>query len=202
MKDENTDIWPHFKEWLIEERGLARRSAINYASTVRRILKAVEPLTVEGLREWIAEQAPHNRGAYTGAWRAYVAYLGQEWPEMTIPTIPVRQRSVIPAPVVAAMAAALDRGVRLEDLATARRGVDPRRLERIKRAVPGLRDGQLVAYTSGDTVVLIATADAEIIQQWSGAGEGDLLLPRTPGDHRGIPLGRIRRLVREYRKNR
>ena len=27
------DIWPHYKEWLIEERGLKRRSATNYAST-------------------------------------------------------------------------------------------------------------------------------------------------------------------------
>ena len=197
------DIWPHFKVWLTEERGLKRRSAINYASTVRRILAAVEPLTVDGLQSWIAEQPEHNRGAYRGAWRAYVAYLALCWPEVGVPTLPARQRSseAIPAPVVAAMSAALERGVRIEDLATARQGIDPGRLERIKRAVPGLSSGELAACTSGDTVVLIAAADAEIIQRWSGSGEGDLLLPRAPGDHRGIPLGRIRRLVREYRKN-
>jgi len=198
------DIWPHYKEWLIEERGLKRRSATNYASTARRILAAVQPLTDDGLQAWIAEQPEHNRGAYRGAWRAYAAYLASQWPDIVVPTLPARQRSseAIPAPVVAAMAAALDRGVRIEDLATARQGVDPSRLERITRAVPGLRSGELAAYTSGDTVVLIAAADAEIIQQWSGSGDGDLLLPRAPGDHREIPIGRIRRLVREYRKNR
>jgi hypothetical protein len=183
---EETPIWPAFREWVIGEKGLARRSAGTYVSHAKRIVTDLgDNLTAETLLAWIEKKPEHNRSAYRGAWRAYVAYMATIYPGMPLATFPrggSRKIQSLPPNVLQACHLAWLNGASFAALCAATYGVSPAKRSRLESAIPALRAGRKTALTHGDGVLILPVETVAEIAAWALTGEdGDPLLPLLPG---------------------
>jgi len=215
---DNPDDWKAFREWLVSERGVGRRTASTAASQVRRVLRdAVEVgedgdgrVTRASLLRWYEAQDAHKRTPIASNWRRY-----REWWASRgvtgIPDFPRRsagEDTRIPGEVAEALAALQASGVSMPVLSKLRWSPvarDGSLWSALAATTPGLLDGSLVALHSDTGIALLPVALLRPIFRWGHAGQpepGAPLVPEAPGapaDHDGMPLTRMRRLARRGR---
>jgi len=215
--DADTDgvDWPAFRDWLLEVRGVGRRTASTVASQVRRVLRDAsesadggEPrVTRESLLRWHASKPDHQRTPVVSAWRRY-----RDWWESKgvsgLPDFPRRQpRSAgTPTTVVAALVALADAGISVPEIQGMRwdpvEEGDPLYTALVTSS-PRLRSGELRALRGASGITLAPRTAIQAIIVWAHAGvpeKGAPVVPVEPGSVDAMPVTRIRRLIRNHRK--
>ena len=208
--------WRAFREWLISERGVSRRTATTAASQVRRVLRdAVEVeedgtarVTRASLRRWHDAQESHKRTPIVSNWRRYREWWASKGVE-GLPDFPRRvalRDGEVPGEVAGALASLTASGVSLPVLSTLRWSPlddGDALLAALAVTTPGLLDGSLVALRATTGIVLLPMVHVRPILCWAHAGAPELeapLLPTAPGSSEAMPLTRLRRLARRGKR--
>lgn len=201
-------IWPEFKEWLLEEKGLARTSVSTYIYQTKRILKEVEPLTESHLRKWESEQPAHHIRSFRSSWNRYSEFFVEKWPQVSLPTFSPRRGAAadegIPRSVLGAIDACDQAGVPPAVLGTLRTdSIEESKLTALRSVIPQLADGSAQPFSGGNGgIVLVPTEAWVLIRDWAypdGTKKGSVVLPRCPGHECAMPVPKIKRLLRAHR---
>jgi len=214
MTDHNDDDagvdFTAFRLWLMDVRGVSRRTSYTAVSQVRLVLRSCGPVvTTSSLADWHAEQDGHQRTPIVSNWRRY-----REWWESQgvsgLPDFPRRRPASGSEPVPAALGAALSllrsAGVSMPVISSLR--WDPLEsgvlYDALRATTPGLASGEVQAMrTPTAGIVLIPTLPLDALISWGHNGSplvGAPLVPREPGSSEPMTLTRLRRLARRSRK--
>lgn len=207
--------WRAFRTWLIDERGVSRRTATTAASQVRRVLRdAVETsdgearVTRASLLRWHDAQESHKRTPIVSNWRRYREWWASQGVE-GLPDFPRRtavRDGEIPLEVAKALAALQGMGVSFPVLSVLRwcpLPADDTLRNALAATTPGLQDGSMVALLADSGIVILPTVHIQPVLAWghAGAPERDApVVPASPGNAEPMPLTRMRRLARRGRK--
>ena len=207
--------WRAFCEWLVDQRGVSRRTATTAASQVRRVLRdAVETsdgntrVTRASLLRWHDGQESHKRTPIVSNWRRYREWWASQGVE-GLPDFPRRtavRDGEIPLEVAKALAALQDVGVSFPVLSSLRwcpLPVNDTLREALAATTPGLRDGSMTALLADSGIVILPMTYLQPVLAWghAGAPEQDApVVPASPGNADPMPLTRMRRLARRGRK--
>lgn len=194
--------WKSFAEWLVRERGLGPASVSTYQTQVRRILAAVDPLTLEGIVAWIDALPIHHRSPHRTAYRTFAAWAATEGKEM--PGLPLAEPSAeLPPAVLDALLHIQERsGLGARGVAALRWGAkieSPAKAAAFPEhyffaAPPEVRaDYALLHRASLDTVTAWAYPNGV-------PGPDAPLVPRAPEDRWPMPATALSRLLRERRR--
>lgn len=172
-----------FSTWL-RTRGLAPTTTHNYSSLVRKIQAQVQPLTSEGIEEYIMDRPVHHRSPLRAAWRLYVTWGGSTG--ISLPDLPSRV-SVEPLPASVLQAAHRLRvdGVTWQLMALLTWNVQP--------AISGLPGRVILLPPTGFGVGVVPVPQdvATTLQAWAWPGiqvtQAHLLFPEAPGST--VPAG-------------
>jgi len=201
--------WGRFREYLIEHRGLATTTARTTAGQVRRIFREVQPVTQEGLRAWEKACPMHHVRAYRASYRRYREFSEAQWgvslPDFSRPPVPDEG---MPEEVLEALHLAMEEGVAASTIVALGHRVIPPGHPLHDALASGnmqIRTGRHIVIH--DTEGRVATVPKHCWDVWSGWAWPDGVpspempaLPKRPGSDEPMPLAKVRRLVRNYRK--
>ena len=210
------DDWTAFRKWLVEERGVSRRTASTAASQVRRVLRDAAEVGEDGdgrvtrasLLRWYEAQEAHKRTPIVSNWRRYREW----WASRGVTGLPDFPRRVavrdgeVPTDVAVALSSLQGVGVSLPVLSTLRWSPlddGDALLAALAVTTPGLLDGSMIALRAETGIVLLPMVYLRPILRWAHAGApepGAPLVPVAPDSEDPMPLTRMRRLARRGRK--
>lgn len=202
-ESEARDIWVDFRQWLIDDQGVAKATARTYATQSRRILRELDgDITSESLFNWVNCRPATHRTPFRSSWRRYRLFMEKKH-KTTLATFP--QGESIPAEIIAALALIKNRGIGSGSIGklTIKQDDSARRdaLAKINRDV---EHGELLVILDPDNSLYLIPADAyKTLIEWGKQGSRmddsenpRWLVPALPGGSDAMKAIKITRLIR------
>lgn len=189
--------WASFAAWLRDERQVTRQTASNYVSLVRRILAGITIIESDAIASFVDGHPSHHRSPMRAAWRRFVEWSAQKADPVAVPTFPVIETETLPDDVQAAIRVLRQDGITAQVMRRLTWDVETdQSLVALMPTAIWLRPPEGVKHD----YLPVSKAAAKALRTWAYGDDeptpSDPVVPRSPNDHRPMPLATIRRVLR------